>query len=65
MSRLKEKREAAGLSQGALAKAAGVSAPMIQFYEQGQRDINKAQVQTVYKLAKALNCTIEDIIEIN
>lgn len=37
---------------------------MIQSYEQGAKDINKAQAITVYKLSKALNVKIEDLLEI-
>lgn len=36
---------------------------MIQHYEQGAKDINKAQVGTVHKLAKVLKVNIEDLIE--
>lgn len=59
---LKEYRTAAGLSQSQLAKVSGVSLAMIQFYEQGARDINKAEALTIYKLAQALNCKMEDLI---
>ena len=63
MSNLKKIREAVGLSQNKLATLSGVSNRMIQHYEQGVKDINKAQVGTVYKLAKVLKVTMEDIIE--
>lgn len=63
MSRLKEKREAAGLSQGKLAEAAGVNVRMIQHYEQGFKDINKAQALTIYRLAQTIGCRMEDLIE--
>lgn len=36
---------------------------MIQKYEIADKDINKAQVGTVYKLAKVLKVNIEDLIE--
>lgn len=64
MNRLKNIREAAGLSQAKLAEASGVNIRMIQYYEQGVKDINKAQAITVYKLASALGCSMEDLIEI-
>ena len=35
---------------------------MIQLYEQGQNDIEKAQVHVVLKLAKALGCDVEDLL---
>lgn len=61
--KIKEKREAAGMSQSALAQASGVSVRMIQHYEQGAKDINKAAVITVKRLADALGVKMEDIIE--
>ena len=63
VSNLKRIREGLGLSQNKLADKSGVNVRMIQHYEQGAKDINKAQVGTVYKLAKALKVNIEDLIE--
>ncbi len=64
MSRLQERRKAAGMNQAKLAEAAGVNVRMLQYYEQGAKDINRAEAMTVYKLAKTLNCTVEDLLEI-
>lgn len=44
------------LSQAMLAEKSGVNLRIIQSYEQGLRDINKAQFSTVVKLAEALEC---------
>ena len=63
MSNLKRIREENGLSQGKLATAAGIGLKSLQFYEQGLRDINKAQALTIYRLARALGCQMEDLIE--
>lgn len=63
MSNLKKLREEASLSQNKLATLSGVSNRMIQYYEQGAKNINKAQADTLYKLSKILNCSIEDLIE--
>ena len=63
MTNLKRIREAAGLSQSKLAEASGVNVRMIQYYEQGVKDINSAAAATVNKLAQALNCTVEDLLE--
>lgn len=52
----------AGLTQKALAKNSGVSVRMIEQYEQGKKDINKASAETVYKLSQALGCSMEDLI---
>ena len=59
---LKERRNAAGMSQSKLAHASGVNVRMIQKYEQGESDLFKAQAGTVLSLAKALNCSVEDLI---
>ena len=61
-SRLKFYREEKGLSQSELAKKSGVPLRNIQAYEQGYKDINKAQVITVLQLAEALECDVYDII---
>ena len=61
-SRLKFMREEKGLSQSELAKASGVPLRNIQAYEQGYKDINKAQVITVLQLSEALDCDVYDII---
>ena len=60
---LKKKREAAGMSQARLAELSGVAIHLIQHYEQGYRDINGARAITILKLAKALGCSMEDLIE--
>lgn len=64
MSKLQDARKAAGLSQSKLAELSGINLRILQYYEQGKNDINKAQAITVYKLAKALNVNIEDLLEI-
>lgn len=63
MTKLKKFRTGAGLSQSKLAEASGVNVRMIQYYEQGVKDINKAEAITVYRLAKALDCTVEDLLQ--
>lgn len=63
MSNLKTIRENRDFSQAKLSEASGVNIRMIQYYEQGFKDINKAQAITVYKLAGALDCGMEDLIE--
>lgn len=61
---LKDIRTEKGLSQSELAKASGVNLSMIQFYEQGRRDINKAQAIVVVKLADALGCDVKKILNL-
>ena len=41
----------------------GVGIRSIQLYEQRKKDINKAEVGSVLRLARALGCEIEDIME--
>ena len=60
---LKRIRTAYGCTQAELAKRSGVSLRSIQMYEQRNKDINKASVETVHSLAKVLGCTMEDLIE--
>ena len=59
---LKEIREDKGLSQQQLAESSGVNVRMIQNYEQGTKDINKASVTTVYQLSKALEVSIYQLM---
>lgn len=62
-SRLKAIREAAGLSQSRLSSLSGVSLRSIQQYEQGAKSINRAAAVSVLRLANALGCRVEDLIE--
>jgi len=60
---LKRIRTLYGCSQSELANMSGVSLRSIQMYEQRNKDINKAGVSTVYSIALALGCTVEDLLE--
>ncbi len=60
---LKRIRLAYGCTQAELANKSGVSLRSIQMYEQRNKDINKASVDTLYRLAKTLGCSMEDLIE--
>ena len=60
---LKRIRISYGCTQAELAERSGVSLRSIQMYEQRNKDINKASTETVYRLAKVLGCSIEDLIE--
>lgn len=62
-SKLQTIRKARGFTQQQLSEASGVTLRMVQLYEQKQNDLSKAQVNVVISLAKALGCSIEDIIE--
>ena len=60
---LKRIRTVYGCSQRELAEMSGVSLRSIQMYEQRNKDINKAQSDSLYRLAKALGCNMEDLLE--
>ena len=60
---LKRIRTAYRLTQSELAKRSGVNLRSIQMYEQRNKNINKASVDTIYRIAKVLGCTMEDLIE--
>lgn len=60
---LKRIRTTYGFTQAELAERSGVSLRSIQMYEQRNKNINKASADTMYSLAKALGCTMEDLIE--
>ena len=60
---LKRIRTGYGCTQAALAKLSGVSLRSIQMYEQRNKDINKASIETIHRIAKVLGCTIEDLME--
>ncbi|MGN1025507.1 MAG: helix-turn-helix transcriptional regulator [Faecousia sp.] len=65
MSKLQERRKAAGLSQSQLAaKVEGLTLRSLQYYEQGALDINRAAAVTVYRLAVVLECRVEDLLEL-
>lgn len=63
MSKLQNRRKAAGLSQSQLAAKVPMSVRTLQHLEVGSMDINKAAVMTVYKLSVILKCKVEDLLE--
>ena len=65
MTNLQRLRLAAGLSKSQLASKYGVNVRMIQQYECKNRNINKAQFDTVCKLSSALSIRAEDLREID
>ena len=64
MSLLKDRRKALDLTQAQLAEASGVNLRLLQDYEQGRRDLSLAAAISVCRLAKALNCTAEDLLDL-
>ena len=62
-TKLKDLRKLAGLSQSELSAISGISVRTIQQYEQRQKNINRAQTETLLRLAKVLCCEIEELME--
>ena len=63
MTQLQLRRQGAGMSQSELAHKAEISVRTLQSLEVGARNIDKVSVLTALKLARALGCSIEDILE--
>ena len=63
MNKLKERRKAAKMTQAQLSEKSGVDIRIVQALEQGYRDINKAAAATVRDLARAVGCTVEDLLD--
>lgn len=61
-SKLKKARKCCGLTQEALANESGVSLNTIRAYERKSKDLNKAGIDIVRNLAKALKCDIDELI---
>ena len=61
-SKLQLTRLACGLSQSQLAAAANIKPRMLQYYEQGAKDLSGAKLATLLKLCTALHCKLEDIL---
>ena len=62
-TRLQAQRKISGYSQRELAEKGGVNLRTLQQYEIRAKDINKAAGVTLYILAKALGCRVEDLLE--
>ncbi len=63
MSKLQDRRKAAGLSQAQLAEKVPMSLRTLQSLEGGRNDINKVAAMTAYRIAVVLDCQIEDLLE--
>lgn len=63
MNKLKQIRESTGRSQSQFAQDVGISKRVYQNYEQGQRRIDGAKIDTLLKISIAAKCRISDIID--
>jgi DNA-binding XRE family transcriptional regulator len=62
-TQLQLRRQGAGMSQSELARKAEISVRTLQSLETSARNIDKVAVITAIKLARALDCNIEDILD--
>ncbi len=60
---LEDAMENLGEAMGVPKWVSGVSLRMIQQYEQGAKDINKATGTNLLALARTLGCRMEDLME--
>lgn len=63
MTNLKRIRIESGISRAELAEKTGVKLTAIRDYEQNHKPINNAAAISVYRLAVALDCKVEDLLE--
>lgn len=59
---LKELREKTGLSQSKFAEKAGIPVRSYQNYEQGRRDVCKADINTLIRICYAAGCDLKEFI---
>lgn len=64
MSKFKKLRKQRRISVAELSRLSGISKRTLEKYENGEREINKARAIAVYNIAKALNCSIEDLLDL-
>lgn len=57
---IRKHRNRKGMTQTQLAEAVLVSQPMILAYERGTKN---PSLQVAFEISKALNCTLEDLLE--
>ena len=62
-TKLQTMRVSRGMSQDELSDASGVTKRAIQQYEQRNRPIEGAKLETICRLCVALDCKIEDILD--
>jgi len=61
-TRLKAYRRLAGISQKELSELSGVPLRMLQEYEQGRKNISRAQAEYVIRIASVLGCEAGDLL---
>ena len=61
-TKLKEARLSTGLTQAELAAKTGLNLRTLQYYEQGNKKIEHAKMETILKICIVLNKEINEII---
>lgn len=56
------RRKQLGYTQEDLSRMTGISLPTIRAYEQGSLSLSNAESEKVYRISKALGCSIEELI---
>ena len=62
MTALKQLREAAGLTRREVSEQSGINLRSLQDYEQGHKNIVRANGEILFKLSLVLGCTVEDLL---
>lgn len=60
---LQERRIELGLTQQALSEKSGVPVPVIRGFEQGVRNVNRAQIDTLVNLCFALELKLSEVLD--
>lgn len=63
MNKLKYIRKKKGMTRKELSEKSGINIRTIEGYEQGNRDIEMAYIDTLLSLSISLECKISDLLE--
>ena len=63
MTKLKSVRMSTGLTQAQLAALTGLNLRTLQYYEQGNKKIEHAKLETILKICQVLNVEMGQIID--
>ena len=64
LTKLEAQRRYVGFTRTELARRSGVPLPTLVAWERGERNIKRGSYETLHKLAEALHCSIEEIVEV-
>lgn len=63
MNKLKYIRKKKCMTRKELSEKSGINIRTIESYEQGYRDLRKANIETILKLCKILVCELRDLLK--